>query len=142
MVHSDGTAPRFTETVRLPRRILRWWIAANVVVTVGLVLLWAVADMTGAQRLGTGAFLLIVLLWFWGGALWFVASHTVVDGGVLSRRVGHQRTSTALTDIVATQDTSGTESGYSVVEVTLRNGDKREIRTRHLDQLVAVLRGS
>ena len=142
MVGSDGQVSRFSETVRLPRRILRWWIGVNVVVTVSFVLLWAVADMTGAQRVGTAVFLLLVLLWFWGGALWFVASHTVVDGGTLSRRVGHKRTRVALSDIAATRVWAGKEPGYSVVELALRDGGKTEITTRHRDQLMAVFRGS
>ena len=142
MVDTDGRASRFSETVRLPRRILRWWIAVNVVVTVGLTLLWGVADMTGVQRVGIAAVLLVVLFWFWFGPLWFVASHVVVDQGTLSRRVGHKRSRAALSDIVATRARAGTEPGYSFVEVTLRNGDNREITTRRPDQLMAALRGS
>jgi 4-amino-4-deoxy-L-arabinose transferase-like glycosyltransferase len=125
--------------VRLPQRFLRWWIALNVVVTAFFAWLWAIARMTGPQRIGTAGFLLLVLVWLWVGALWFVAWRVVIDDRGLTRRVGHRRTRTPLTDVAKTRVEPGKWPGYDTVVLTLRNGSDRAILTRRAGEMVAAL---
>jgi hypothetical protein len=130
---------RFKETVRLPRRFLRWWITANIVVTVGFSVLWVIADMNATQRVATAVFLLVVLLWFWGGAMWFVAFHVTVDDQTFVRRVGHKVTRIAIEDIAATRVEPSMEPGSGRVILTLRDGSEQPILTRHPAELAAAL---
>lgn len=95
-----GGKPRFSETLRLPGRFLRWWITLNIIFTIFFAWLWSIATMSAAQRVGTAVVLLLIDVYLWGSALWFVAAHVVVSGGRLTRRVGHRRTRTDLSDIV------------------------------------------
>lgn len=135
-VSNDGGTPRFSETLRLPRRFLRWWLAFNIIATVFFAWLWSIARMSGAQRVGTAIFLVLALVYFWAGALWFVAARVVVSGGQLTRRVGHRRTCTDLSDIAATRVDPGGEWAPSKVVLTLRDGTEREIPTRRPDDLL------
>jgi hypothetical protein len=125
---------RFTETLRLPWPVLRWWIAFNVIATVFLGWLWSIARMSAGQRVGVAAVLVFLLLYLWGGALWFAASHVIVRGGELTRRIGHKRTRTAVSDIAAFRVESG-EWAPSNVILTLRDGSEQEIPTRQPDEL-------
>src|SRR4051812_38346144 len=97
---TDTSRARFTKTLRLPSRFLRWWIVVNVAATAFLAWLWSVAHMSGAQRWVTAVVLLAALSYLGAGALWFVAMHVIIEGEKLTRRVGHRRTRTALSDIV------------------------------------------
>ena len=137
---SQGSSDaRFIETVRLPRRFLVPWITIDVVVTVFFVWLWAMAKMTDGQRVGVGVVLVVTLFWFWGGALWFVATHVVVDDREMKRRVGHRHTRTPLSDVADVRIESVTEPGYARVVVRLRDGSERDMLTRHANEFVAAL---
>jgi hypothetical protein len=138
-VSNDGATPRFSETLRLPKRFLRWWLAFNIIATLFFAWLWSIGRMSGAQRVGTALFLIIGLVYLWGGALWFIAAHVVVRGGQLTRRVAHRRTRTDLSDIAATRVDPGGDWARSKVVLTLRDGTEREIPTRRPDDLLHAL---
>jgi hypothetical protein len=131
--------PRFEETVRLPWRYLRWWIAFNILVTIGLGLLWSVAHMSAGQRFGLAVVILFVLIWLWGGALWFVAFHTEVIDDALTRRVGYKVARTPLRDIATSRIETGNEPGYSRVVLTLNDGRERPITTKRPEELVRAI---
>jgi hypothetical protein len=134
---NDGKPP-FSETLRLPGRFLRWWITVNIIVTIFFAWLWSIATMSAGQRVLTAVVLVLMLVYFWGAALWFVAAHVVVRGEQLTRRVGHRRTRTDLSDITATRVDPGSEWASKVV-LTLRDGTEREIPTRRPDDLLQAL---
>jgi hypothetical protein len=131
--------PRFAETVRLPWHWLRWWIAFNIVVTIGLGVVWSVAHMNAGQRFGLAVVILFVLIWLWGGALWFVAFHTEVNGDALTRRVGYKVARTPIRDIASSRIETANEPGYARVVLTLNDGRERAITTRRPDELVRAL---
>jgi hypothetical protein len=131
---SDGER-RFEETLRLPWRLLRWWIAFNVIATVFVGWLWSIANMSAGQRVVTAVFGVYTLLLLWGGALWLMAAHVTVKGGILTRRVGQRRTRTAIADIAAFRIESASEWTPWKVVLTLRDGTEREVPTWRPDLL-------
>jgi hypothetical protein len=131
--------PRFAETVRLPWRWLRWWIAFNVLVTIGFGLLWSVAHLNAGQRVGFAVVMLFVLVWLWGGALWFVAFHVEVNDEQLTRRIGYKLTRIPRGDISVTRLETSTEPGYRRVVLTLNDGRECSITTRRPDDLARAL---
>jgi hypothetical protein len=136
---AGGTQTQFSETLRLPWRSLRWCIGIDVVVTVFFAWLWSIASMSGPLRVGTAMVLLLLLLYLWGGALWFVAAHVVVRDGYLTRRLGRERSRIALDNIVATRVDPCSEWASSKVVLSLRDGAEREIPKRRPDDLLRSL---
>jgi hypothetical protein len=139
-VPPTGVRSRFVETIRLPRRYLLAWIAFDLLFTGFIGWLWVIATMTSSQRAATGAFVVLCVAALFGGPLWLVAMHVVVDDRAMTRRVGHRRTRIPLADVAASHIEPTGEPGLDRVVLTLRNGSEYPVTTRRAEELTSFVR--
>src|SRR5690349_3653088 len=82
---------RFDETIRLPQPWLGLLAGYGVLATGAMAVVFIVLSLTTGERVVVGLFMVVCAVLLVGGPLWFVALHVVVDGGTMTRRVGHRR---------------------------------------------------
>ena len=73
-----AAAPRFSETIRLPRRYLVPWVVFDCVYAAFFTWLWAIASMTKGQRVVIAVILGVTVVFLFGGAS-FAAMRVVIS---------------------------------------------------------------
>jgi hypothetical protein len=131
---------RFDETIRLPQPWLGLFAGYGIVATGAMAVAFFVLSLTAGERVVVGLIMVVSAVLLVGAPLWFVAMHVVVDGGTISRRIGHRRRQVAIADVAGTRiETSQGRYGIDRLVLCLDDGSEYPVATRKAAELAAAI---
>jgi len=120
----------------LPQPWLGLFAGYGVLATGAMTIAFFVLSLGPGERVVVGLFLVVCAALVIGGPLWFVAMHVVVEGGTLTRRVGHRRRQVRLADVTGTRiETSQGRYAIDRLVLCLVDGSEYPVATRKAAEL-------